>query len=192
MTHVNAPLTLTGRLHMVLRHLGDGVPKAHVATVFRVSIPPVSTWVARYLEAGEAKLMDRPSIPRRSSTRTSAAVVELIESLRRERKWSAKRIHRHPLGLGHRLHLPTVGRWLDRRGISRLRGLIPEGEDSRRAPGRIRAAWPKHMVHLDVKKVGKIPDGGGWRAYGRGGAQALRSKRGSGARVGYTPTRTAP
>jgi len=186
MTHVNAPLTPTGRLRMVLRHIEDGIPKAHVAAEFRVSRPTVATWVARYLAAGEAGLVDRPSIPRRSQQRTPAPVVELIESLRRERKWSARRIHHHLLGLGHQLHLRTVGRWLHRLGISRLRDLTPAGENARRTPARIRAAWPGHMVHLDVKKVGKIPDGGGWRTHGRGSAQALKSKRGPGARVGYT------
>ncbi|QMS56836.1 hypothetical protein CIB50_0001555 [Kocuria varians] len=101
MTHVNAPLTPTGRLRMVLRHIEDGIPKAHVAAEFRVSRPTVATWVARYLAAGETGLVDRPSIPRRSQQRTPAVVVELIESLRRERKWSARRIHHHLLGLGH-------------------------------------------------------------------------------------------
>lgn len=110
MTHVNAPLTPTGRLRMVLRHLDDGVPKAHVAAEFRVSRPTVATWVARYLESGEAGLVDRCSAPHTSRTRIPAAVVELIESLRRERKWSARRIHRHLLDLGYELHLRTVGR----------------------------------------------------------------------------------
>ncbi|WP_062735921.1 IS481 family transposase [Kocuria turfanensis] len=186
MTHRNAPLTPTGRLRMVHRHLHDGIPKAHVATEFRVSRPTVATWVARYLAAGEAGLVDHPSTPRRSPQRTPAAVVELIESLRRDRKWSARRIHRHLLDLGHRLHLRTVGRWLSRLGISRLRDLTPDGDDLRRPPRRIRAGWPGHMVHLDVKKVGRIPDGGGWRAHGRGSAAAKQSKRGPGAKVGYT------
>jgi transposase len=100
MTHRHAPLTPTGRLRMVHRHLEDGIPKAHVAAEFRVRRPTVATWVARYLEEGEAGLADRPSTPRRSHTRTPSAIVELIESLRRTRKWSARRIHRHLLGLG--------------------------------------------------------------------------------------------
>ena len=186
MTHVNAPLTPTGRLRMVLRHLDDGIPKAHVAAEFRVSRPTVATWVARYLESGEAGLTDRPSTPRHSSTRTPAAVVDLIETLRRGRKWSARRIHRHLVDRAVAISLRTVGRWLHRLGISRLRDLTPAGENSRRAPGRIRAAWPGHMVHLDVKKVGKIPDGGGWRAHGRGSTAAKAAKRGPGAKVGYT------
>jgi transposase len=186
MTHANAPLTPTGRLRMVLRHLDDGIPKAHVAAEFRVSRPTVATWVGRYLESGEAGLADRPSTPRRSRTRTPTPVVDLIESLRRERKWSARRIHRHMLGLGHELHLRTGGRWLARLGISRLRDLNPSGDDLRRPPRQIRAGWPGHMVHLDVKKVGKIPDGGGWRAHGCGPTAAKAAKRGPGAKMGYT------
>ncbi|STX04977.1 IS481 family transposase [Kocuria rosea] len=186
MTHVNAPLTPTGRLRMVLRHLDDGIPKAHVAAEFRVSRPTVATWVARYLESREAGLADRPSTPRRSRTRTPAAVVELIERWRRKHKWSARRIHRHLVDRAVAISLRTVGRWLARLGISRLRDLTPAGENSRRTPGRIRAAWPGHMVHLDVKKVGRIPDGGGWRAHGRGSTAAKAAKRGPGAKIGYT------
>ncbi len=84
MTHVNAPLTPTGRLRMVLRHLIDGIPQAHVATEFRVSRPTVSTWVARYLQDGEEGLIDRPSTPIASPSRTPLEVVEHIEAL-----WSA-------------------------------------------------------------------------------------------------------
>ena len=66
MTHANAPLTPTGRLRMVHRHLHDGIPQAHVAAEFRVSRPTVATWVARYRAQGEAGLQDLPSRPHRS------------------------------------------------------------------------------------------------------------------------------
>ena len=95
MPHIHAPLTPTGWLRMVAGHLDDGIPKAHVAAEFRVSRPTVTTWVARYLEFGEAGLVDRSSAPHTSRTRIPAAVVELIEGLRREHKWSSRRIHRH-------------------------------------------------------------------------------------------------
>ncbi|MCV7704100.1 IS481 family transposase, partial [Micrococcus luteus] len=78
-------------------------------------------------------------------------------ALRRERKWSARRIHHHLVSEGHRVCLRTVGRWLHRLGISRLRDLTPAGEDLRRQPARrITARGPGHMVHLDVKKIGRI------------------------------------
>ena len=199
MIHANAPLTLTGRLRMVTRHLSDGIPKSHVAAEFRVSRPTVTTWVTRYLAEGEEGLKDRTSRPVQSPSQTPAEVIARIEDLRRERSWSARRIWQH-LNTGgcddEKAHGPwhaplvialrTVGRWLHRLGISRLRDLTPEGEDQRRRPQRIRAYWPGHMVHLDVKKVGRIPDGGGWWAHGRGAAATLKAKQGPGARVGYT------
>ncbi len=60
------------------------------------------------------------------------------------------------------------------------------GENNRK-PGKIIARWPGHMVHLDVKKVGRIPDGGGWRIHGRDSDQAKVASRAksAGARRGY-------
>lgn len=174
MTHGNTPLTPAGRLRMVLRHLDDGIAKAQVGAEFRVSHPTVSTWVARYLEEGEEGLLDRPSTQFSSPSQTTPEVVERIDTLRRNRKRSARRIWHHLIAGGCEeengqgpFHAPvtialcTIGRWLHRLGISLLRDIAPNGDDQRRTPRRIRAYWPGHMLHLDVKKVGKIPDGGG-------------------------------
>ncbi|MEZ7704208.1 DDE-type integrase/transposase/recombinase, partial [Micrococcus luteus] len=114
------------------------------------------------------------------------ALVTQILTLRRECKWSARRIHHHLVSEGHRVCLRTVGRWLHRLGISRLPDLAPTGEDLRQRPQKITARGPGHMVHLDVKKIGKIPDGGGWRTHGRESEAGRASKRGPGRRVGYT------
>ncbi|MCV7591526.1 leucine zipper domain-containing protein, partial [Micrococcus luteus] len=111
MTHANAPLTPTGRLRMVHRHLHDGIPQAHVAAEFRVSRPTVATWVARYRAQGEAGLQDLPSRPRRSPAQLDPEVVAQIQTLRRREKWSARRIHHHLVSEGHRVCLRTVGRW---------------------------------------------------------------------------------
>ncbi|WP_256386036.1 helix-turn-helix domain-containing protein [Micrococcus sp. HSID17245] len=161
MTHAHAPLTPTGRLRMVQRHLNDGIPPAHVAAEFRVSRPTVATWVARYRAEGEAGLLDRPSRPRRSPAQPAPEVVAQIQTLPRREKCSARRIHHHLVSEGHRVCLRTVGRWLHRAGLCRLRDLTPAGEDLRRQPAQRITAWgPGHMVHLDVKKIGTIPDGG--------------------------------
>ncbi|PRZ12557.1 helix-turn-helix domain-containing protein, partial [Nesterenkonia sandarakina] len=72
MIHANAPLTPTGRLRMVTRHLSDGIPKSHVAAEFRVSRPTVTTWVTRYLAEGEEGLKDRTSRPVQSPSQTPA------------------------------------------------------------------------------------------------------------------------
>lgn len=81
----------------------------------------------------------------------------------------------------------TVGRWLARLGINHRRHLDPDGSVNLRPSQPIVARYPGHMVHLDVKKAGRIPDGGGWRAHGRDSEQArtaLRAKT-AGAKGGY-------
>ena len=145
-----------------------------------------SKWVNRWRCHGEAGLRDRPSIPHRQPTATPAEVVTLIESWRRERTWSARRIAVELEHRGTTVSVRTVSRILERLGVNRRRFLDPAGQ-SNWAPGRIHARWPGHMVHDDVKKVGRIPDGGRWRAHGRGSAQALAGDRAknAGAKRGY-------
>ena len=184
MTHANAPLTPAGRLRLVQRCKTR--PIAHVAAEAGVSRQCLSKWKARYDEHGEAGLVDRASVPRTSPTQLDQRVVEQIEAWRREHKWTARQIHRELTRTGHQVSLATVGRWMVRLGINRRRDLDPDGQVNRTAR-RITARYPGHMVHIDVKKVGRIPDGGGWRAHGRGSAQDKAAQRAktSGARAGY-------
>ncbi len=81
----------------------------------------------------------------------------------------------------------AVTRHLTKLGLGRRRFIDPVG-DSNRKPRKIVARWPGHMVHLDVKKVGRIPDGGGWRIHGRESDQAKAAGRAkaAGAKRGYT------
>ena len=149
----------------------------------------LSKWVNRYWVSGEAGLADRSSAPHSSPAQTRPEVVELIEGWRRDHKWSARQIATELAGRGYRVSTATVGRWLVRLGINRRRDLDPTGASNRR-PGRITARYPGHMVHLDIKKVGRIPNGGGWRAHGRGSAaaravQRAKAVRNGGARAGY-------
>ncbi|BCT74177.1 IS481 family transposase [Sinomonas cyclohexanicum] len=184
MTHGNAPLSLEGRRRLVKRC--QDRPIAHVAAEMGISRACASTWVNRYRRHGELGLQDRPSVPRRQPTATPAEVVVRIEAMRRERKWSAARIA-HELGNeGIRISTRTVSRHLAHLGLNRRRFIDPNGE-SNREPKRIHARWPGHMVHVDVKKVGRIPDGGGHRVHGRGSAQAKAAERAKakGARAGY-------
>lgn len=97
--------------------------------------------------------------PRCSPRRTSPQVVSRIEHLRREHKYSARLITHTLAAEGKRISQATVGRWLVRLRINRLRFLDTTGAGNRR-PNRIIARYPGHMVHVDVKKVGAIPDGG--------------------------------
>jgi transposase InsO family protein len=186
-SHRNAPLTPAGRLRLVERC--ESRPIAHVAAEAGVSRQCLSKWVGRYRQCGEAGLLDRPSAPHTSPSQTPTEVVELIESWRRERKWSARKIATELAAQGDRVSTATVGRWFVRLAINRRRDLDPDGESNRR-PATITARYPGHMIHLDVKKVGRIPDGGGWRAHGRGStadraAQRAKNRRNGAAKAGY-------
>lgn len=174
MTHANAPLTPAGRLRLVERC--QHRPIAHVAAEAGVARQTVTKWVHRYQVLGEAGLVDRPSAPHTSPTQTPKTVMDRIEALRREHKWTARQIHLELVRDGHRISPVTVARWLRRLGISRRRDIDPTGA-SNRTSTKIVARYAGHMVHLDVKKVGRIPDGGGWRAHGRGSEAAKAADR---------------
>lgn len=184
MAHANAPLTSTGRLRLVARC--QVRPIAHVAAEAGVSRQCLSKWKARFDALGEAGLIDRPSAPHSSPTQLDDQVVTRIEHLRRTRKWSARLIAAELAAEGIRVSPATVGRWLVRLGLNRRRFLDLDGEPLR-VPGRIVARYPGHMIHVDVKKVGRIPDGGGWRVHGRDSAQkrAVGRAKAAGARGGY-------
>jgi EmrB/QacA subfamily drug resistance transporter len=177
-------LTPQGRLRLVERC--QYRPIAHVAAEAGVARQTVTKWARRYAELGEAGLVDRSSAPHSSPTQIPGEVVERIEDLRRTHKWTARQIHLELVREGHQIAPVTVARWLRRLGISRRRDIDPSGA-SNRVIKRIVARYPGHMVHLDVKKVGRIPDGGGWRAHGRGSDQAKAANRAKakGARAGY-------
>jgi len=184
MSHANAPLTPAGRLRLVRRC--EHRPIAHVAAEAGISRQCLSKWKARFDELGEAGLADRASVPHRSPTQLDPDLVALIETWRRQDKWTARQIALELRGRGHVVSVATVGRWLVRLGINRRRDIDPDGSSNRTAQ-RITARYPGHMVHLDVKKVGRIPDGGGWRAHGRGSAadKAAQRAKAKGARAGY-------
>ena len=184
MSHRNAPLSVEGRRRLVERCRQR--PIAHVAAEMGISRACASKWVNRWRRHGDLGLIDRSSVPRHSPNATPPEVIAQIEAWRRDQKWSAGRITHELVELGIRLNRRTVTRHLTRLGLGRRRFLDPCG-DSNRAPGIIHARWPGHMAHLDVKKVGRIPDGGGWRIHGRGSAQhrAIDRAKTAGAKAGY-------
>lgn len=185
MTHRNAPLTMLGRQRAVDQVLGRGRPIAHVAAEFHIARATLSKWVARYRADGTAGLEDRSSAPTQCPQRLPERAVSLIEYWRRKKKWSARRIAGELANHGIECCVRTVTRWLDRLGLNRIGDISPDGE-TLRSPGKINARYLGHMVHMDVKKVGKIPAGGGWWAHGRGSQKALASKRAHKQKVGYT------
>jgi transposase len=184
MVHRNAPLSIEGRRRLI--EPGRTRPIAHVAAEMGISRACASKWVNRYRQHGGLGLFDRSSTPSRQPTATSADVVAQIEDLRRRNKWSASRIAFELQEDGWTISRRTVSRHLHTLGLNHRRFLDPNGE-SNREPRRITACRPGRMVHIDVKKVGRIPDGGGWRAHGRGSDQAKAAERRKrkGQRAGY-------
>ena len=129
------------------------MPRAHVASQMGPSRGTVAKWWHRYRAEGEPGLADRSSRPHRSPRRTDPKVEERVCRLRRSTR-------RGPVYLAARTGVPqaTVWRILKRNGLSRLSWIDrPTGQVIR----RYERAHPGELVHLDIKKVGKVPPGGG-------------------------------
>ena len=165
MSHRNARLTFHGR-RLLVERVRVEMPVAHVAKAMGVSRQCAHRWVARFDREGEAGLVDRSSRPHRHPTRTPAEVEDRVLAARREHR-------RGQDWLGPELGVParTVSRILRRHGVPRLAECDPmTGEvirASKTTAVRYERDRPGELVHMDVKKIGRIPDGGGWRAHGR-------------------------
>lgn len=186
--HRNAPLTPEGRLRLCLR-IQSGRPIAHVAAEAGISRRCLAKWYARWQAHGEDGLLDRSSRPTASPARTPDDVADLVEALRRQTKYGPARLAADLQRLhGITLAPATVHRILVRRGLNRLRDLDPPTGENLRQVIRYEHEKPGDLVHVDIKKLGRIPDGGGWRMHGVGTDAARASKRtgpGTG-KVGYT------
>jgi len=159
MSHRNAPLSETGRLRLARCVVDDGWPLRRAAERFQVSPTTANRWARRYREQGPAGMADRSSRPHCSPGRTPLRTERRIIKVRTIRRWGPARIG-YLLGI----HPSTVHRVLTRYGLAKLRWLDrPTG----RVVRRMEPARCGDMVHIDVKKVGKIPAGGGWRKLGR-------------------------
>jgi transposase InsO family protein len=158
-SHGKAKLTPAGRLLLVERIERDGWPAAHAASMAGVSRATAYKWLRRWRTEGVAGLRDRSSRPRTMPTRTSAELEARVCALRRE-------LRRGPHLLAGRLEMPpsTVHAVLARHGLSRLSRLDRVTGDVI----RYERDHPGELIHVDVKKLGRIPDGGGWRVHGRG------------------------
>jgi len=158
-THSNAALTPRARLKLARLIVEGGWPPARAAERYDVSWRTAAKWAARYREEGPDGMNDRSSRPHHQPTRTPAPVVRKIVHLR----WK----HRlGPVQIGDRLGMPssTVHAVLVRCRINRLTHIDrATGEPIR----RYEHERPGDLIHVDVKKLGKVPDGGGWRYVGR-------------------------
>ncbi|MGL5866761.1 MAG: IS481 family transposase [Dermatophilaceae bacterium] len=180
MSHGSARLTVHGRRLIVRRHQA-GWRQAHTAAAMGVSRKCVKTWIERYRAEGEDGLVTRSSRPHTIPTKTSAEVEARVVAARAADR-SGPEVLAPKVGVPAR----TVSRILRRHGVPYLRQCDPmTGQvirSSKQTATRYERGRPGELVHVDVKKIGKIPDGGGWRAHGRSmGSTAARKK----ARIGY-------
>jgi transposase InsO family protein len=182
--HRNAPLTPEGRRRLCQR-VDAGRPVCHVAAEAGVARQTLAKWHARWLEDGENGLHDRSSRPVTCPNQTDRQIEDLLEYLRRNMKLGPVMLVAELAEFGYTLAASTIHRVLVRRGISRLRDLDVTGADMRAKPKphRYEHAVAGDMVHVDVKKIGRIPDGGGWHVHGKGTDEHRASKRGQ--RPGY-------
>jgi transposase InsO family protein len=164
MSHRSSKLTAVGRL-LVVRRYQAGWPAARVAEAMGVSRATVYKWIQRYRAEGEAGMKDRSSRPRCSPRALSADQINRILKLRRGLKRGPHRLA--PLVGSPRSTIYAV---LLRNGCSRLRDF----DRVSGAPLRYVRERPGELVHMDVKKLGRIPPGGGHRVLGRAGLDRHR------------------
>ena len=159
MSHANSALTPRARLRLARLIVDEGWPVAVAARRYDVSWPTATRWAERYAAMGAEAMADRSSRPHRVANRTSPYRVRKIVHLRWKQRLS-------PIEIGARLAMApsTVHAVLVRCRLNRLSHLdLRTGEPIR----RYEHDRPGAMIHVDVKKLGNIPDGGGWRFVGR-------------------------
>ena len=159
MSHANAALTPSHRARIGRLVVEEGWSVAEAARFLRVSYPTAAKWARRYAEMGREGMEDRSSRPHHSPNRTSQVLV---------RKIVHKRIktRRGPVEIASLTGVPasTVYAVLKRCRLNRLSHIdVRSGEVIR----RYEHDHPGSLIHVDVKKLGNIPEGGGWRTLGR-------------------------
>lgn len=159
MSHANAALTPRQRLRLARKVVEEGWSIAAAADYFRVSYPTAAKWAKRFVELGAEGMADRSSRPDSHPNRTPQAVIKRIVHLRIKKRLG-------PVQIAGRLGMPasTVHAVLVRCRLNRLSHVdVKTGEPAR----RYEHETPGALIHVDVKKLGNIPDGGGWRFVGR-------------------------
>ncbi len=186
MTHANAPLTPVGRLRLARCVVDEGRPLRRAAERFQVSVSTAKRWADRYRDEGEQGMADRSSRPHTSPGRVPSRVERRIIKVRLARRWGPARI-----AFLLRLVPSTVHRVLTRFGLARLTHVDRATAQPVR---RYERARPGELVHVDIKKLGNIPDGGGHRVTGRQAGQRHPTRtpgkkldRNGNCHVGYKP-----
>jgi len=158
-THANAALTPRARLKMARLIVDQGWKVPRAAERFNVSWKTANKWAERYRAEGPAGMFDRSSAPHRQPNRTPAPVVRKIVHLRWKQRLG-------PVEIADRLGMQssTVYAVLRRCRLNRLTHIDRATGEAIR---RYEHDKPGDMLHVDVKKLGRVPDGGGWRYVGR-------------------------
>ncbi len=165
MSHRNAPLTPTGRLRLARCIVEQNWPLRRAADRYGVSITTAQRWAQRYREYGKDGMVDRSSRPHLCPTQLDRRTERRILGLRVSRRWGPQRI-----AYRLRLNPSTVHKVLRRYQAPPLAWTEPATGARLRArptPRRYEHEAPGDLVHVDVKKLGRIPDGGGHRVHGR-------------------------
>jgi transposase InsO family protein len=158
-SHANAALTPRARLRLARLVVEHGWPIARAAERYDVSWPTAKRWAQRYRQAGREGMLDRSSRPHRSPRRTPAPVVRKIVHLR-----CKQRLGPVAIAAAVGVATSTAHQVLVRCRLNRLSHVDRHtGEPIR----RYERARPGELLHVDVKKLGNVPDGGGWRFLGR-------------------------
>ena len=175
MSHANAPLTPIGRRRLAALIVDEGWPIRRAAERFQVAPATASKWATRY-RAGES-LTDRSSRPHHSPTRLPRRRERRIVALRFTRRWGPHRLSYH-LGIPR----STIERVLARYRMPLLAHIDQATGLPVRKPRPVRYELPHpgDLVHVDIKKLGRIPDGGGHRMLGRTVGTRNNGKRGRG------------
>jgi transposase InsO family protein len=168
--HPRARLSVFSRQLLIKRVLVDGWPVATVSEQLGISRATGYKWVRRYRTDGLPGLEDRSSRPHHSPRRSSDAVTASIIRARSRRRYG-------PARLASLTGYPrsTIYGVLRRAGLNRLR----DTDRVTGTPVRYVACHPGALVHQDHKKLGRVPDGGGWRVLGRDQASRDRRIRGN-------------
>jgi transposase InsO family protein len=178
--HKNARLTVVRRLELVRDIIHNGFTPCAAAAVHGVSAPSARKWLGRYLAEGETGLRDRSSKPKRSPRKINPEKALAIVELRRRRLTQAR------IAASISLSKSTVGRVLKRAGLSRLSDLEPAEPAM-----RYEHEHPGDLVHIDIKKLGRIERlghriPGGPRGTVRAGYEALFVAVDDHSRIGFT------
>ncbi|MEM8905397.1 MAG: IS481 family transposase [Actinomycetota bacterium] len=179
MGHANAPLTPEGRRRLVER-IESGWTVAAAAESMNMSRQSAHKWWRRWQDEGAAGLRDRSSRPHSCPHQTPARVERRIVALRRSRKLGPARL----VGI---VDVPdsTVHRVLVRHGMNRL---VWMDRPTGRVIHRIETTRCGELVHIDVKTLARVPNGGGHKIHGRAGTNdGSMGKRGLGYSYVHTP-----